>query len=251
MSAEAPGTCRTVSPLVLVLSVLLAAAATAAGVLGVLYLSNRSPGQAQGTPGSPAGGGPAAADAGPHTQQGTVKPEGLGSGDVFYPVPYASPPHLTVGPGSRYLVVRQDEYGFTWLDRARMADAGRLLAALPEVNNFLPKGEEPKFDPVQPELTWEAKGVRGTPGAQPFKLFEQTGKFQSDKGQQGQVNFPVPYASPPNVELSGSHEKTVITECTATGFKWKNGSDGKWSSEYGEVTWKAKGVRATSIPPKG
>lgn len=248
MSTEAPAAGRGISPLVLVLAVLLALAGSAAITLGVLYLSNRSPGQAQGTPGSPAGGGGPGSDSGPLTQQGTVKPEGLGSGEMFYPVPYASPPNLTVGPGSRYLIVRQDEYGFTWLDRARMADARNLLASLPEVNNFLPKGEEPKFDPVQPELTWEAKGVRGAPGAQPFKLFEQTGKFQSDKGQQGQVNFSIPYASPPNVELSGNHEKTVITECTATGFKWKNGSDGKWSSEYGEVTWKAKGVRATQLP---
>lgn len=187
-------------------------------------------------------------DAEPYVQKGTVKPEGEGSGVVYYPMPYGSPPNLSVEPKARYLIVKQDEFGFTWLDRARTADAIDLLASVPEVSRFLPKGEAPKFDPKQPELVWEARGVRAAPGTQPMKLFEQTGTFTSDLGQQGQVNFPLPYASPPNVELSGNHRKTVITECTATGFKWKNSAKDGWGFEVGPVTWKAAGIRATELP---
>lgn len=246
MSAPAPPTpsSRPVALLVAALAMVVAVVAVAALVATLVYFTSRSA-----TAGSGGSAGPAAADAGPYSQEGIVQPMGEGSGVVYYPVPYGSPPHLTIQPKARYLVVKQDEFGFTWLDRARTADAVDLLASVPEVSKFLPKGEAPKFDPGQPELVWEARGVRAAPGTQPMKLFEQTGKFVSDFGQQGQVNFPYPYASPPNVELSGNSSKTVITECTATGFKWKNGNTTRSPSwDAGEVTWKASGIRAAQVP---
>ncbi|HEX3149896.1 MAG TPA: hypothetical protein VHR66_17600, partial [Gemmataceae bacterium] len=246
MSTSSTGPSRGISPVVFAVVVLGAMAITAIAVVATTYVTRPA------VAGSPTAAGNSATgpvDSEPYPQKGNIKLEGEGSGTVYYPVPYASPPNLTVEPKSRYLIARQDEFGFTWLDRAREAEAIDLLASVPEVSKFLPKGAEPpKYDAKQPELTWEAKGVRGAPGAQALKTFEQHGTFQSDFGQQGQVNFPIPYASPPNVELTGYHEKTVITECTATGFKWKNGSKGQWSSEAGAVTWKAKGIRATQVP---
>jgi hypothetical protein len=232
---------RGVSPLALVVAVVASVAITATAVVAVTYLTGR-----RATAG---GGGSAPADAEPYSQTARVEPHGDATGVVYYPMPYGSPPNLTVNPGARYLITKQDELGFTWIDRARLKDVGHLLATAPELARMLPKGEEPKFDGEQPPLTWEARGVRAGPGYLSMAPFEQTGTFQTDFGQQGQVNFPFPYASPPNVELSGAHrEKTVIVECTVTGFKWKNGSEGKWQSEYGEVTWKARGIRATQIP---
>jgi hypothetical protein len=244
-TASTPPTSRGVSPLGLVVAVVASVAITAVAVVAAVYVTGRPATAAS------AGGrdGSAPADAEPYSQSGRIEPHGESSGVVYYPVPYAGPPNLTVLPGARYLIVKQDELGFTWLDRARMKDARSLVASVPELAALLPKSEEAKFDPEQPPLSWEARGVRAAAGVQPMIPFEQTGTFVSDLGQQGQVNFVFPYASPPNVELTaGSREKTVIVECTATGFKWKNGSTGKWPSEYGEVTWKARGIRATRLP---
>ena len=73
--------------------------------------------------------------------------------------------------------------------------------------------------------------------------YDQVGQVSIVAGQEGVVNFPVPYSSPPNVELDASgFSKTAITECTATGFKWKNtGTDDTWNN--GKVRWTARGVK--------
>jgi hypothetical protein len=92
-------------------------------------------------------------------------------------------------------------------------------------------------------FTWEAKGLRAPPSAIPPKPFVQKGNFNSVAGQAGVVGFPIPYRQAPNVELnSNGWNRTVVTDCTVTGFKWKNtGSDDQWNNA--SVAWVASGVR--------
>jgi hypothetical protein len=104
-----------------------------------------------------------------------------------------------------------------------------------------------------PFSAWQAWAA----GRTDLELLDQNGVFMSLQGEQGEVMFPHPYASPPNVELgfrSGSStaiNKTLISKVSATGFKWKNtrSSEKAFSKGYfdGELTWKAKGVRANSL----
>ena len=70
-----------------------------------------------------------------------------------------------------------------------------------------------------------------------------TCNFMSVHGQVGVVNFPVPYRQAPNVELDvNSFNKTFVSECTSTGFKWKNtGADDSWNNA--SVGWVASGIR--------
>ena len=235
---------RVASPLVFVLALLLAIGGVTAALLAVVYVANKLDSPAKTERGTAT-----VADTEPYSQQGTVKPEGQGSGMVYYPVPYGSPPSLTLSPGSRYLIVRQDEFGFTWLDRARANDFLDLIASVPELKGAMPRGEAEKFDQKQPDIAWEAKGLRGSAAMDAMRPFLQSGTFNSEMGQQGQVNYPVPYASPPNVELSGNASRTIITECTTTGFKWKNNAEPSGPSwEKGEVKWKSKGIRTTQLP---
>ncbi len=76
----------------------------------------------------------------------------------------------------------------------------------------------------------------------PPKTFEQTGRFDAGLGEEGVVYFPVPYSSPPNVELQNVFGVLSIHDCTAKCFKWRNGG----SSHLGGVTWIAKGVLGTA-----
>lgn len=85
-------------------------------------------------------------------------------------------------------------------------------------------------------------------GAAPLFLAEgtiqQTGTFRVVAGQEGVVNFPLAYRShPPNVQLDVSgYNRTVVTECTPTGFRWKNvGSDDIFNNT--QVNWTARGER--------
>jgi serine/threonine protein kinase len=85
--------------------------------------------------------------------------------------------------------------------------------------------------------------------ASPMIPYEQSGKFHTVSGQEGVINFPIPYRQPPNVELQMNlWNRTIITECTATGFKWRNtgggpneGPNDNFNNEL--VTWVAKGVQ--------
>jgi hypothetical protein len=77
-------------------------------------------------------------------------------------------------------------------------------------------------------------------------LFEQSGTFVPVAGEDGVVNFPLPYALPPNVEISGSgSSEVVVKEATVTGFKWKSAAKGNYGYR---VTWTAKGIKATRLP---
>jgi hypothetical protein len=222
--------------LVVVLVACLSAAMTAAVGLTVLhYAPKAAPGDARNedAPTKPA-------PEEPFAQKGTVKAEEL-TGVVYYPAPYCSPPNLTLTapPGSArtYLVTRQDEISFTW-----------AMAPAPKDLKDLASGEQPKVEKLVPngeEFTWEAKGVRDARGLGYPRLYEQAGTFQSESRQEGEVFFPTPYATPPNVALSGNSTKTLVTATTPLGFAWKNlGAD--FQSERGEVKWAAKGVKATA-----
>jgi hypothetical protein len=87
------------------------------------------------------------------------------------------------------------------------------------------------------------------------ELLVQQGGFETVINSEGVVYFPRPYASPPNVELAGKCENTVVTECTHDHFRWRNTRTGKneqqpfpiggtvnvFGSE-GRVRWSATGV---------
>jgi hypothetical protein len=91
--------------------------------------------------------------------------------------------------------------------------------------------------------------------------FEQDGTFRSVHGQEGIVNFPHPYASPPNVMLEPLEREgppsmreffdaevansTVIVECTVTGFRWRNAC----ANLSAHLRWTARGIRG-KMPPK-
>jgi hypothetical protein len=76
------------------------------------------------------------------------------------------------------------------------------------------------------------------------EVFEQEGSFNLAAGAEGQVNFPLPYKSPPNVTLDVSgFNKTIVSEATETGFKWKNLAKSGDSWNEGKTKWISKGVR--------
>jgi hypothetical protein len=75
-----------------------------------------------------------------------------------------------------------------------------------------------------------------------LRITRQSGKFSSRHGQEGTVNFPAAYQRPPNLEIDSEEGETQITECTATGFKWKNTSVFRFDTD--DVTWVARGVLA-------
>lgn len=82
--------------------------------------------------------------------------------------------------------------------------------------------------------------MTSTAAAEPV---EQHGEFNLVAGQEGVVNFPTPFRLAPNVELEvGGFNKTLVSDCTATGFKWKNtAKDDMWNS--GKTKWVARGVK--------
>jgi hypothetical protein len=198
----------------------------------------------------------------PFSQQGSVKPEGELTGIVYYPIPYATPPNLSLSPGRRYAITKQDEFSFVWLDREAAKElpalAADVLKDVPALAGVLQKKpaeaspaekktqDAPAAAGEQPEMTWEAKGVRAAADSRALRLFEQKGTFYSLTGSEGEVMFPYPYASPPNVELSGPVHTTLIVEIKATGFKWKNGGTAPF--DRGDAGWTAKGIKATEVP---
>lgn len=224
-----------------ILSLALAVSLTAASILAFLHF--RQPG---------GGGGPAVAiGAAPLVQKDTVSPQSKFTGIVYYPVPYASPPNLKLTASKReYDIVRQDETGFTWSARSLPEDLRDDMRKEheSEIGNAI-EGIMGWMKPniVFEDFTWEAKGVRD---AGSIRVLEQTGTFNTVFGKQGEVNFALPYALAPNVALSGTADGAVIVaESSPTGFKWKNVAaiDNGFSTN-GEITWTAKGVRATQVP---
>jgi hypothetical protein len=82
------------------------------------------------------------------------------------------------------------------------------------------------------------------PGSAELEPFEQSGPFDGSGGQ-GEVNFPIPFALPPNVKLDYIGRTTVVAEIKPTGFKWKDVGAGGHAATG---TWTAKGVKATKLP---
>jgi hypothetical protein len=183
----------------------------------------------------------------PLVQKETVSPGPAYTDVVHYPVPYLTLPHLKLTGGKRqYDIVTQTQLGFTWV--ARLA-ADDLREGAPKEGNLLenllgnPAALAALKGNLKPgilfeEFTWEAKGLRAPLYAVPFA---QSGTFYAMPGAEGQENYPIPYESPPNVELSPGSTYTTVVECTAQGFTWRNRGGGG-TEVGGQVTWTAKGV---------
>src|SRR5262249_27507979 len=114
----------------------------------------------------------------PYTQRGTVKPEHLPTGVVYYQTPFASPPHLELKPSARFLILKQDEAGFTWADRARVKDVTELANQFPELAKAAPGADKPEGPP--PNLEWEATGPRA---AQPGSRGRSNRRGGSNRGR--------------------------------------------------------------------
>jgi hypothetical protein len=189
----------------------------------------------------------------PLAQNDTVSPGGAFTGVVHYPAPYLTRPNLKLSSGKRkYEVTAETELGFTWLARAlpddfreeTRKDPAQLDKFLGAPLAFAASTGNLKSGLVFEEFTWEARGLRAPPSALPPKTFELQGKFQSVLGQEGVVNFEIPYSEPPHVELTGNYTTaTVVAECTPNSFKWRNAAREKAAYVEGEVQWTAKGIR--------
>jgi hypothetical protein len=187
----------------------------------------------------------------PLVQKDTLSPGPTFTGQVNFEQPYRFPPHFKLTPAGKrqYDVTALTEFGFVWT--ARMLpddvreDARKDAEVLERVLGLglAGAGLQGKLKPglVFEDFTWEARGVRMPMSALPPKTFEQQGKFYTIIGQESPVSFPVPYAGPPKVELSGYNHSTIVTEVTATGFRWKNVMKDKFANE-GDVRWTANGV---------
>lgn len=270
--SSSAATSGTVSRTILLLSVLLAASLAAVVVLAVVQMKGGGAAPGSGpaaSPGAPAADGAAApaesvGSVVPFVQRDTIQPLGQSTGSVYFPVPYASMPNLKLTPSDRYLVTTQTEDGFAWIDLERATSnemwsffreqAERLAkpaapAAGGSSSATAPAAAGPATLPAQPPLTWEAKGIPGDPRQRPRKreTVEQSGSFTTVFGTDGEIYFPEPYASPPNVTLSGSYtESTVVTKVEATHFKWKNAGE-KQTWGQGSITWTARGPKG---PPE-
>lgn len=247
------------------LPVLLAVSTAAAVGLGFLYLTRPSAGElgairvvVADDEGRTGNGIRVVVAEAPLVQKEVVSPGGVYAGVVYYPLPYRTKPNLKLTSGKRqYEVTAETEVGFTWVARLlpddlredARKDANILDRILGDSVATAAANGRLRGGLVFEDFNWEAKGLRAPPSSLPPRTFEQTGRFYSVAGQESPVSFAVPYDSPPQVELSGNYRQaTVILECTAKGFKWKNvGKGGTW--ETGEVTWTTRGVRGET-PPK-
>ncbi|HTU18773.1 MAG TPA: hypothetical protein VMG10_11990 [Gemmataceae bacterium] len=72
----------------------------------------------------------------------------------------------------------------------------------------------------------------------------QEGKVKLRPGQEFEVFYPIPYASPPNLEISGDTESCEIIEQKADHFhiRYKG-------TLFANPCWKARGVKC--LPPPG
>jgi hypothetical protein len=252
-----------ISPAVLVLSVLFAIAATTAVVLA---LRPSAPAMTLATQADASGKivavPVATATLEPFVQKDVVTPKGKTTGQVYYPIPFGSPPNLKFGTSKReYIILTETEFGFTWAARATADDfepglnedatfgplitnALRLGIPLTEVGGALFAKLKP--NPLLDEFTWEAKGIAGKP--QP-PMVTIKGEFSSLPNTEGEVAFGMSYAQPPNVTFTRDNTggRTAITTITPTGFKWQNVTM-KVNESFGMGTmhWEAKGSRAES-----
>jgi hypothetical protein len=192
----------------------------------------------------------------PYPQKGTVSPGHDYRGTVNYEAPYLTKPNLTLTSNKRrYRVLSETEFGFTWLADPLPDDFNEdAKKAGNVVEKWLDSTLETAYIQgklkrglVFEDFSWEAKGLRAPASALPPKTYKQDGKFYSIIGQEAVVAFKVPFASPPNVELTGARNHVVvISECTAKGFKWRNVAKDNPNSSEGEVYWTATGVLGPS-----
>jgi hypothetical protein len=189
----------------------------------------------------------------PFTQSETVAVRQV-SDVVYYPIPYATPPHLTLrskSPDRSYVIVRQDEFGFAWalaMDAKGMKELAEKLKGakdLQELGGTLIDlgGKGPVELRPDEAFTWEARGVRPFTTQAATPPYTQKGVFllPPGSGRDGVEHFPHPFALAPNVQLSESSVKIVVT--TATGFHWQ-----QTATQYantGTINWIAKGVHAS------
>jgi hypothetical protein len=202
----------------------------------------------------------------PFTQNGTVPVKRI-SDVVYYPVPYATPPNLTLtskSPDRSYVIARQDEFGFVWMVDVGLKDAKELAGALQNIKDpkdlfgALTKLDGKALPKLQPggEFTWEARGVRPFTTQAAMPPFQQTGTFQiSPGGPHEQVeHFQQPYATPPNVTFSegswvdgfGTIQRAPIKILMTTplGFRWQ-ASNATNPGRTLKMSWTARGTRAT------
>ena len=188
----------------------------------------------------------------PFKQEGTVAVTQF-SDVVYYPIPYATPPHLTLSSKSEdrtYIILRQDEYGFAWAATSDLkgvkdlADKLKGAKELQDIGGALAElgGKNPTSIPAGEKLTWEARGVRPftTQAAAPPYTQHSTFTMQQGERQEGVEHFRHPYAVPPNVTFAQGNIKTAVV--TPTGFRWQ-----QTGFQFGAatVTWTAKGIMAT------
>jgi hypothetical protein len=76
-------------------------------------------------------------------------------------------------------------------------------------------------------------------------LLCQTGKVTVRPSSEKVVFYPIPYASPPNLELEGD-SNVIVVEQKDDHFRVKSADHGPWTET---VTWSARGVRR--LPPSG
>ena len=129
-----------VSPAVLVLSLLLAVATTAAVLFAVRPVAPPHGGTGGGTTPAAPQADPAPAE--PLTQKDTVAPRDHPTGQVFYPIPYAQPANVELHNNSYTTFTESRTNGFKW-------------------KNVCEKGKE--FF-AYGDVEWVAKGVRPTDG---------------------------------------------------------------------------------------
>ncbi len=198
----------------------------------------------------------------PFTQKGTVAVKRF-SDVVYYPVPYATPPHLTLTSRSAdrsYMIARQDEFGFVWMIDVGLKDVRDLAGALQggkdlkDLAGALAKGNDKALPKLQPGdgFTWEARGVRPFTAPATVPAFRQTGTFTILPGgpTEQTEHFPHPYATPPNVTFTGpplpdwQQPKIKILWTTPLGFRWEAVNPTN-PSQTVKVTWTARGIRPT------
>jgi hypothetical protein len=206
----------------------------------------------------------------PFTQTGRISVT-TNTDVVYYPVPYASPPHLMLTSKAEdrsFVILRQDEYGFVWALTAGGKDVKELAGKVKDVKDLQGAGDAlaglaelgaPALRPGD-EFTWETRGVR------PFSVlsapppFVQKGTLSipsRDVNDRATVTyeqvefFPHPFASPPNVTVALAYQpgqwdasNVKILATTPTGFKWQSVN---WSNPGMPLKagWTAKGVPAT------
>jgi hypothetical protein len=78
--------------------------------------------------------------------------------------------------------------------------------------------------------------------------FTQNGKVMVQQGQELDVYYPVPYASPPNLQIDDTLNVHVIVDQQADHFRLRNAGFAKASAWPG-VEWTARGMRAPTPSP--